>query len=175
MGEGGGLRTQHYIDGDALEKCAGSLDPAQCEAGPVLAITDAALMRGVDFRAPLQGITLYVCASLTNKREAQQALGRVGRNGDACRRYLLEGADLVDATAQASYIGALVAYYTRTQKRTLPKLDFAKNPPKKKERIEKEAKENVRIDRMLQKKAQDTRGAAAGGAQGARGDSVGPQ
>ena len=85
-----------YINAEALEKSAQSLDAAHGKVAPVLAITDRELMRGVDFRAPLAGITLFLCASLTNKRELQQALGRVGRNGDAARRYLMAGVEAVD-------------------------------------------------------------------------------
>ena len=85
-----------YIDAEALEKTAASLDAAHGKSAPVLAITDAELMRGVDFRAPLTGITLFLCGSMANRRELQQALGRVGRNGDAARRYLMAGVDAVD-------------------------------------------------------------------------------
>ena len=61
----------------------------------------------------------------------------------------------MDATAQASYIGALVAFYTRTNKRTLPQLDFnKKSTNRKKEREAKEAQGTARIDHVFKRKAQ---------------------
>jgi hypothetical protein len=53
-------------------------------------------MRGVDYRAPLTGITLIVALSFNHEREATQALARVGRYKEPCKRYLIEGVELVD-------------------------------------------------------------------------------
>jgi hypothetical protein len=41
-------------------------------------------MRGIDYRAPLNGITLIVAKSFENAREADQGLKRVGRRDDPC-------------------------------------------------------------------------------------------
>ena len=74
-------------------------------------------MRSVDFRAPLAGITLFYCASALNKLELQQALGRVGRNGDIARRFLMAGVQPVDTAQQAEYVSALVRFHSETQQR----------------------------------------------------------
>jgi hypothetical protein len=60
-------------------------------------------MRGVDYRAPITGITLVMGKSLPNTREAQQALKRVGRHKDFCERIAIEGIALVDSDAEALY------------------------------------------------------------------------
>ena len=47
-----------------------------------LVTTEVNSMRGIDYRAPTRGICLLVCQSFTNKREANQAGYRVGRQSD---------------------------------------------------------------------------------------------
>lgn len=62
---------------------------------PIVLVTNSSLMRGVDYRSQTAGITLFMCVQVSGVREAQQALARVGRNGDKCWRYKLHR-DLVD-------------------------------------------------------------------------------
>ena len=47
------------------------------------------LMRGVDYRSEL--IDLLILANFDNERAYRQALGRVGRFGDRCSRWMQEG------------------------------------------------------------------------------------
>ena len=65
----------------------------QMEAGCVFVVTDSALMRGFDYRAAdhRQGISLLVAKPLSCTRTLLQAYGRVGRYGQACRRFRLRG------------------------------------------------------------------------------------
>ena len=44
-------------------------------------------MRGNDFRAPNNGINLVIAKSFANERDFFQAMVRVGRHGDKCKRY----------------------------------------------------------------------------------------
>jgi hypothetical protein len=67
-------------------------------------------MRGVDYRAPLTGITLIVALPFRHEREATQALARVGRYKEPCARYLLDGVDLIDKLQCAAYIAGLLTY-----------------------------------------------------------------
>jgi hypothetical protein len=67
-------------------------------------------MRGVDYRAPLTGITLIVALPFRHEREAIQALARVGRYKEPCARYLLAGIDLIDELQCAAYIAELLTY-----------------------------------------------------------------
>jgi hypothetical protein len=66
-------------------------------------------MRGVDYRAPLTGITLVIALSFNHEREATQALARVGRYKEPCARYLVEGVELVDELKCAAYVAGLIA------------------------------------------------------------------
>jgi hypothetical protein len=65
-------------------------------------------MRGVDYRAPLTGITLIVALPFRHEREATQALARVGRYKEPCARYLLDGIELIDELQCAAYIAGLL-------------------------------------------------------------------
>jgi hypothetical protein len=67
-------------------------------------------MRGLDYRAPLRGITLIVAASFENRREASQGLHRVGRFSDLCDRYLVHGVPLVDEIREDLYYGRLLKF-----------------------------------------------------------------
>ena len=53
-------------------------------------------MRGIDCRAPVKGVTLVITKSFSCQRNADQGLLRVGRYGDPCSRYTMEGVRLVD-------------------------------------------------------------------------------
>ena len=45
-------------------------------------VTEARLLRGFDYRAPVTGFALLVAKQLGSKRAFRQALGRAGRMGD---------------------------------------------------------------------------------------------
>lgn len=44
-------------------------------------------MRGFDYRARDHGISLVIAESFDTERDFHQAMVRVGRHGDKCRRY----------------------------------------------------------------------------------------
>ena len=54
------------------------------------------LMRGTDFRAPTTGLALVMDRGLESERDVQQALGRVGRFGEKCRRLAVTDVNLID-------------------------------------------------------------------------------
>ena len=55
-----------------------------------LIVSKEEYMRGVDYRSTY-GIDLMIAKQLSNKRAYEQALGRVGRYGEPCSRYMDEG------------------------------------------------------------------------------------
>ena len=55
-----------------------------------LIVSKEEYMRGVDYRSTY-GIDLMIAKQLSNKRAYEQALGRVGRYGEPCSRYMIEG------------------------------------------------------------------------------------
>jgi hypothetical protein len=69
--------------------------------------TEQFAMRGFDYRAEQQGITLIVAKAFANEREVVQGLNRVGRFGDHCKRILLQGVDLIDKEQAFSYSSSL--------------------------------------------------------------------
>ena len=55
-------------------------------------------MRGFDYTTTaLCGFALLLAAPLDSKREVEQALGRVGRYGTPCKRFILKGLVPVNA------------------------------------------------------------------------------
>ena len=65
-------------------------------------ICDEENMRGVDYQTKdPNGISLLIMAPFSSHRAYEQALGRVGRYGAACRRYVISSLKgrLVDSSA----------------------------------------------------------------------------
>ena len=61
----------------------------------VLVVTDPRLMRGFDYRtADKKGIALMLCLGFDTRRGYVQALGRVGRFGDPCKRFTLKSSTM---------------------------------------------------------------------------------
>ena len=85
----------------------------------ILVVTDAELMRGVDYRsAKNAGISLLIMGAFASTRAFVQGLGRVGRYTEPCQRFLhsdLKSA--VDDDSQAAIIGLLKSR-TRWQRPT---------------------------------------------------------
>ncbi len=81
------------------------LDKREGEGSTFLLViaTQEESMRGIDYRAPLNGITLIVAKSFENSREADQGLKRVGRQNDPCYRILLKSVPLIDPVLEAAY------------------------------------------------------------------------
>jgi hypothetical protein len=63
---------------------------------PLIVVTTPFAMRGIDYRAPKNGITQIIATSFKNKREALQGQERVGRFGDPCLRISIDGIPLID-------------------------------------------------------------------------------
>ena len=62
------------------------------QVGQTIVQTREELMRGYDYSTALaSGIALLVAKNLSSERALMQAFGRVGRYGQACRRFVLEG------------------------------------------------------------------------------------
>ena len=79
------------------EKDSSVLANLDAKPGYLLIITDEVLMRGFDYRAPTNGIELLLARDFACERHLVQALGRVGRHYDPCRRFRLTGLTPVNA------------------------------------------------------------------------------
>ena len=67
----------------------------------VMVVTKPRLMRGFDYRsADGNGIALLLCLGFDTNRSYRQALGRVGRFGDPCKRFSLFDQEMVDKNQQ---------------------------------------------------------------------------
>ena len=67
------------------------------EANHVFLISDEAKMRGYDYRAKEEsGIALFLDKPLSCKRTLIQALGRVGRYAQNCKRFIKDGMNPID-------------------------------------------------------------------------------
>jgi len=66
-------------------------------------------MRGLDFRAPMLGMTLIVNKGFSSKRDMYQGMNRVGRFGDKCKRVKLGEFDEVDPAGEAQMYTRLFA------------------------------------------------------------------
>jgi hypothetical protein len=67
-------------------------------------------MRGFDYRAPKNGITLLVNASFENERAKLQGLGRVKRFKDPGSVIQVEGVPLIDEKAELAYKKTLMSF-----------------------------------------------------------------
>ena len=68
----------------------------------VLVTSDESHMRAYDYRAvDGLGIALFIDKPLSCKRTLIQALGRVGRYGEPCRRFIRTGMKPIDAAENA--------------------------------------------------------------------------
>ena len=67
-------------------------------------------MRGRDYRSNAdEGVALLICSDFPSKRLYQQALGRVGRYGEPCKRARLQGFDPVNAHENLEHLGRLTS------------------------------------------------------------------
>ena len=69
---------------DADEQLLKELDTKSEGEFRLVVATEDEAMRGINYRAPLNGISLLVAKSFENVREADQGMKRVGRFGDPC-------------------------------------------------------------------------------------------
>ena len=78
-------------------------------ASDVLVVTEPRLMRGFDYRAAdKKGIALMLCLGFDTQRGYIQALGRVGRFGDSCRRFTLKSSTMVYEARQNELDSAIM-------------------------------------------------------------------
>jgi hypothetical protein len=84
----------------------------------LLIATDHFAMRGLDYRAPILGVTLILAASFANKREALQGLKRVGRFGDPSVVVSIEDIPLIDKEKESHYHTILFAYLFEQENKT---------------------------------------------------------
>jgi hypothetical protein len=76
------------------------------QASDAYTVTDKQLMRGFDYRTECEmGIALLIMRPFESHRAFHQALGRVGRYGQPCKRFLLEGLTPVPEAARLALIG----------------------------------------------------------------------
>jgi len=97
------------------------------ESYVLLIATNAELMRAIDYRSPNLGLALVIAKSFEHPRQAQQGLGRVGRNSDPCQRVKLTGVPLVDPKKEFEYRTKLYKYYSENVARRFIVKDNNKN------------------------------------------------
>ena len=69
------------------------------QPGHVYFVSQEIHMRGIDYRSE-NGIELLICNPLSNERAYIQALGRVGRYGEPCGRWILEGVPSISSVKE---------------------------------------------------------------------------
>ena len=65
------------------------------------------LMRGVDYNCKPNGLKLLIATDFSSDRSLMQGLGRVGRYGEMCRRYVVPTLTLVNQTKSIQLAGLL--------------------------------------------------------------------
>ena len=76
----------------------------------LLLVTDPILMRGVDYRVKTgtMGISLLIMSDFANRRAFVQALGRVGRFNERCKRFVWDKLEApVNCKLQVANMAAL--------------------------------------------------------------------
>ena len=82
---------------------------ASLEAPLIVLQTDETYMRGHHYDTQDErGIALLMAAPCSSERAYIQALGRVGRYGKPCLRYIVDGVDRFDDSGNAAAIGAVL-------------------------------------------------------------------
>jgi hypothetical protein len=110
--------------GTVYFNCTDTATLRNLKADDVVLVSRDFLMRGYDYRSSSpKGIALLIAKPSNNRRAVVQAMGRVGRYGEACRRYLLSGTPLVDDQEQGkttSYCHRKVLYTAIIKKEEQP-------------------------------------------------------
>ena len=75
---------------------------------PLVIVIDEKDLRGIDIRAPRNGITFISTRCFSNQRAMQQALGRVGRFNDRCKRISVKGVPDFDPVGEQQSFGKIV-------------------------------------------------------------------
>ena len=101
-----------------------------------LVSTNLEAMRGIDYRAPTNGITLLICKSFCHRREANQAGYRVGRQTDPCKRLILKDLNIINNHQMVLYAARLYEFLRANEPR--PVIKFAR-PVKAKNNRNKKA------------------------------------
>ena len=100
----------------------------------LLVATDAAVMRGTDFRAQHVGMLLVIGKTFDNAREVAQGLGRCGRWGERCKRLKTStmGEQLFDQEKENHQQAMLFKFMHRMD--SAPKLDLFSQADDKKQK-----------------------------------------
>jgi len=99
-------------DGDDTIPFTFYLDERDNGLFPLVITTDERHLRGVDLRAPKNGLTFISTRPFSSYRARQQALGRVGRFGDPCYRVVLDGVAEVDRQSELQAFSQIVQLAT---------------------------------------------------------------
>jgi len=76
----------------------------------VLVATESQVMRGFDYLGGHKGICLIIDQGFSSQREADQALARVGRQGEVCERYITAGTELLDGSLTRAVLKQLISF-----------------------------------------------------------------
>jgi hypothetical protein len=89
----------------------------------VLIATQPHLMRGLDYRSTEdEGIALFITKNFPSRRTFKQALGRVGRFDEPCKRYMLPSLeDGVDFAKRMQFTGLLNGIAEKAKKKNAQK------------------------------------------------------
>ena len=75
---------------------------------PLVIVINEKNLRGIDIRAPRNGITFISTRCFSTQRAMQQALGRVGRFNDRCKRISVVGVPDFDTVGEQECFGKIV-------------------------------------------------------------------
>ena len=110
------LNSENFGLADHEYLCNGLEEPNWTSNGkffPVLLATDPLFMRGIDYRAPNLGMVFVSLRPFDHKRQKQQALCRVGRNGDKAWRYQPADMKILDEEANDAYLKKVRSFVTQ--------------------------------------------------------------
>ena len=106
-----------------------NLDDTEDDKFKVIVTADKKVaMRGLDYRAPSNGIQLLVCRSFSHQREAEQAAYRVGRQNDPCKRVILKGLALLNDKEHIDYKSNLISFISSYAPKPVMKLAKPQDP-----------------------------------------------
>ena len=77
----------------------------------MLIVTEEHWLRGIDYRVPFVGITLIIAHEFQTQRSYMQALGRVGRFNEPCKRMQVQGLVPVNEESDLVAFNALMTHW----------------------------------------------------------------
>jgi hypothetical protein len=105
------VKSQLPIDFEVLinEKNVETLRNLDKLKNTILIVTEMDLMRGVDYRAYMRGMELYLMKGFQHERDRDQGLGRVGRFDEAGLRFKMPGLAIIDKHLKNQYLARINA------------------------------------------------------------------